>query len=105
MLEIYLKKFQLRQDAPQGSDLPAWVTNSTTYNSTVPFANQTIRWQSLSKGDAFFLLVDDVQRYAGRSLHYPLKSLNSSIPHFFRLAVCIHLLLNDFLSHCCTVFL
>lgn len=77
----------LRQDAPLGSDLPVWLTNSTTYNSTIPFANQTILWEALSEGwDGFALLVDDVQRYAGSALNYSLASLNASIPHFFRLA-------------------
>jgi len=88
---------QLRQDAPQGSDLPVWLTNSTTYNSTIPFANQTIFWQSLSEEwGGFALLVDDVQRYAGTALNFSLTSLNSSIPHFFRLAVGVFLFLFGF---------
>jgi len=77
----------LRQDAPLGSDLPVWFTNSTNYNSSIPFANQTIQWDALIEGwDGFVLLVDDVQRYAGTALNFSLISLNSSLPHFFRLA-------------------
>ncbi|KDR85343.1 hypothetical protein GALMADRAFT_132046 [Galerina marginata CBS 339.88] len=77
----------LRQDAPLGSDLPTWLTNSTSYNSSIPFANQTIFWDALITGwDGFALLVDDVQRYAGPALNFSLTSLNSSLPHFFRLA-------------------
>jgi hypothetical protein len=71
-----------------GSDLPVWLTNSTTYNSTIPFANQTIGWEALiEEWSGFALLVDDVQRYAGTALNFSLASLNASIPHFFRLAV------------------
>ncbi|KAF8973871.1 hypothetical protein BDZ97DRAFT_1777329, partial [Flammula alnicola] len=78
----------LRQDAPFGSDLPVWLTNSTNYNTSTPFANQTILWGALiDDWDGFALLVDDVQRYAGTALNYSLASLNATIPHFFRLAV------------------
>ncbi|KAF9566175.1 hypothetical protein CPC08DRAFT_131096 [Agrocybe pediades] len=77
----------LRQDAPLGSDLPTWATNSTNYNTSIPFANQFIVWDPLVEGwDGFALLVDDVQRYAGDALNFSLASLNSSLPHFFRLA-------------------
>jgi hypothetical protein len=77
----------LRQDAPLGSDLPVWFTNSANYNASIPFANQTIVWDALIDGwDGFALLVDDVQRYAGTALNFSLESLDSSLPHFFRLA-------------------
>ncbi|KAH9486607.1 hypothetical protein JR316_0000672 [Psilocybe cubensis] len=77
----------LRQDAPLGSDLPVWSTNSTNYNSSIPFANQLIFWDPLIPNwDGFALLVDDVQRYAGPALNFSLASLNASLPHFFRLA-------------------
>ncbi|KAF8167759.1 LCCL domain-containing protein [Crassisporium funariophilum] len=77
----------LRQDAPLGSDLPDFITNSTNYNTNIPFANQTLFWAPLIEGwDGFALLVDDVQRYAGTALNFSLASLNASIPHFFRLA-------------------
>ncbi|KAF5375135.1 hypothetical protein D9758_000419 [Tetrapyrgos nigripes] len=79
---------ELRQDAVLGSDLPTFLTNSTNYNSSVPFANQTILWDSLpSDWDGFLLLVDDVERYAGAALNFSLASLNASLPHFFRLAL------------------
>lgn len=78
----------MRQDAPLGSDLPVWFTNSTNYNATIPFASQTIVWDALIDGwDGFALLVDDVQRYTGTALNFSLASLDSTLPHFFRLAV------------------
>ena len=82
---------QLQRDAPLGSDLPAFATNSTTYNASIPLQNQTIFWNPLpdaSEGwDGFALLVDDVERYVGAALNFSLASLQAGIPHFFRLAV------------------
>lgn len=76
------------QDAPLGSALPVFATNSTNFNSSIPFVNQTIFWDPLIEGwDGFVLLVDDVQRFAGTALYFSLASLNASLPHFFRLAV------------------
>ncbi|KAF9056516.1 LCCL domain-containing protein [Panaeolus papilionaceus] len=77
----------LRQDAPLGSDLPVFATNSTTFSPSIPFINQTISWEPLIEGwDGFVLLVDDVQRYAGDALNFSLASLDANLPHFFRLA-------------------
>ncbi|KAF9015523.1 hypothetical protein BDQ17DRAFT_1295379 [Cyathus striatus] len=77
----------LRQDAPLGSSLPTFLTNSTTYNSSIPLADQVIFWDALPQDwDGFALLVDDVQRYAGAAMNFSLAALNASIPHFFRLA-------------------
>ncbi|THV05982.1 hypothetical protein K435DRAFT_773492 [Dendrothele bispora CBS 962.96] len=80
---------ELRQDAVIGSDLPVFLTNSTSYNSSIPLANQTIFWDSLpnTEWDGFSLLVDDVERYVGSALNFSLASLNASLPHFFRLAL------------------
>ncbi|PPQ67072.1 hypothetical protein CVT25_005673 [Psilocybe cyanescens] len=90
----------LRQDAPLGSDLPTWLTNSTNYNTTIPFANQTILWDALIPNwDGFALLVDDVQRYAGPALNFSLASLNASLPHFFRLAVSYSLIILQTFVH------
>ena len=33
--------------------------------------------------------MDDVERYVGTGLNYSLAALQSGLPHFFRLAVCI----------------
>jgi len=80
---------QLRRDAPLGSDLPPFVTNSSSYNASIPLQNQTIFWSALPSGenwDGFALLVDDVERYAGAALNYSLGALEAGIPHFFRLA-------------------
>jgi hypothetical protein len=69
------------------------LTNSSTYNSSVPFNDQIIFWNSLpdpangEDWDGFELLVDDVERYYGTALNFSLAALNASIPHFFRLAV------------------
>ncbi|KAI0257665.1 hypothetical protein BJV78DRAFT_1116451 [Lactifluus subvellereus] len=80
---------QLQRDGTLGTDLPSFVTNSTNYNSSVPFLNQTIFWSPLPKGgdwDGFALLVDDVERYVGTALNYSLTALQSGLPHFFRIA-------------------
>ncbi|KAK0478298.1 hypothetical protein IW261DRAFT_1551663 [Armillaria novae-zelandiae] len=79
---------ELRQDAPLGSDLPTFLTNSTNYNASILFENQTIAWDSLPAGwDGFALLVDDVERYVGTALNFSLAAFNQSLPHFFRLAL------------------
>ncbi|KAJ3490555.1 hypothetical protein NLI96_g1343 [Meripilus lineatus] len=80
----------LRRDGVFRSPLPDFLTNSTTYNASIPLANQTIAWDPLpdpSQGwDGFALLVDDVERYIGSGLNFSLASLKEGIPHFFRLA-------------------
>jgi len=78
----------LRQDGTSGSDLPTWLTNSTTYNASIALANQTISWAPPADGwDGFSLLVDDVERYVGSALNFSLAAFASGIPHFFRLAL------------------
>lgn len=75
-----------------GSLLPAFLTNSTNFNASIPLANQMIFWDALPDGfDGFSLLVDDVQRYSGTALNYSLAALQEGIPHFFRLAVSFNL--------------
>ncbi|QRW05003.1 LCCL domain protein [Ceratobasidium sp. AG-Ba] len=83
---------ELRRDAPLGSSLPSFVTNSS---AVIPssFGNATIAWNAISAEltnsegwNGFSLLVDDVQRLAGQSLSYSLAELQTGIPHFFRLA-------------------
>ncbi|KAH9944034.1 uncharacterized protein BXZ73DRAFT_39344 [Epithele typhae] len=79
----------LVRDAALGTDLPTFLTNSTSYNSSIPFINQTILWDALPDGkgwDGFALLVDDVERYVGDALNYTLSALEPNIVHFFRLA-------------------
>lgn len=79
-------------DGPTGSPLPEFVTNSTTYDPSVPLGNQTIFWSSIPNAlvtegwNGFSLLVDDVERYAGNALNYSLAGLDAGLPHFFRLA-------------------
>ncbi|KAI6031620.1 hypothetical protein BKA83DRAFT_4203028 [Pisolithus microcarpus] len=69
-----------------------FVTNSTTYDPSVPLGNQTIFWSSIPSAlvtegwNGFSLLVDDVERYAGNALNYSLAGLDAGLPHFFRLA-------------------
>ncbi|KIO24896.1 hypothetical protein M407DRAFT_211832 [Tulasnella calospora MUT 4182] len=83
---------ELRRDAPLGSSLPEFLTNSSNPLSSIA---SNLTWQSVeamntkSEGwNGFALLVDDVERYAGNALNFSLSQLNlsSSVPHFFRLA-------------------
>ncbi|KAI6162062.1 hypothetical protein EDD17DRAFT_1579758 [Pisolithus thermaeus] len=82
----------LAADGPTGSPLPDFVTNSATYDPSVPLGNQTIFWSSIPSAlitegwNGFSLLVDDVERYAGNALNYSLAGLDAGLPHFFRLA-------------------
>ena len=84
---------QLQRDAPQGSVLPSFETNSTNYNASIPLANQTVFWHAIPQDlindgwDGFSLLIDDVERYVGTAVNFSLASLQEGIPHFFRLAV------------------
>ncbi|CAE6397393.1 unnamed protein product [Rhizoctonia solani] len=82
---------ELRRDAPLGSSLPTFITNSSTVVSS--FANSSISWNAISSElsgsegwNGFSLLVDDVQRLAGDSLSYNLSGLQAGVVHFFRLA-------------------
>lgn len=85
----------LVRDAPLGTDLPTFATNSTTLNASLPLVNQTIFWHTFPANDTwdgFSLLVDDVERYTGAALNFSLgtllsfNALQTGIPHFFRLA-------------------
>jgi len=88
---------ELVQDAPLGTTLPAFVTNSTNYNSSIPFVNQTIFWEPLPSGwDGFALIVDDVERYVGTALNFSLAAFDATLPHFFRLALTSSGNLGDF---------
>ncbi|KAF8078762.1 LCCL domain-containing protein [Lyophyllum atratum] len=79
---------ELQQDGPQGSLLPSFLTNSTNFNASIAFVNQTIGWDGLSgTWDGFSLLVDDVERYVGTATNFSLAAFDHTIPHFFRLAV------------------
>ncbi|KAI0697124.1 hypothetical protein BC835DRAFT_1270809 [Cytidiella melzeri] len=82
----------LQRDGPSGSALPAFLTNSTNFNTSLPLQNQTLFWNPISAAvsgdgyDGFALLVDDVLRYMGPATNYTLSALTVGIPHFFRLA-------------------
>ncbi|KAG8720519.1 hypothetical protein FRC08_018953 [Ceratobasidium sp. 394] len=83
---------ELRRDAPLGSSLPSFVTNSTIVFPT-NLANVSVAWDPISAElanlggwNGFSLLVDDVQRLTGQALSYGLGGLQAGIPHFFRLA-------------------
>ncbi|KAG8702827.1 hypothetical protein FRC09_004516 [Ceratobasidium sp. 395] len=83
---------ELRRDAPLGSSLPSFVTNSTTI-FPAGLINASVTWSPISTGladsegwNGFSLLVDDVQRLTGQVLSYSLGELQAGIPHFFRLA-------------------
>ncbi|KAJ1311648.1 hypothetical protein OPQ81_010124 [Rhizoctonia solani] len=82
---------ELQRDAPFGSSLPSFVTNSSTIISSL--TNASISWNAIpselsdSEGwNGFSLLVDDVQRQTGDSLSYTLSGLQAGVTHFFRLA-------------------
>lgn len=81
------------RDGTSGTQLPTFLTNSSTYNASIPLVNQTILWDVLpdaSEGwDGFALLVDDVEQYAGPALNFSLAVLQQGILHFFRLAVSV----------------
>jgi len=78
----------LQQDATLGTDLATFLTNSTTYNSSIPFASQLLFWDAPPPGwDGFSLLVDDVERYAGSALNFSLAAFEADVLHFFRLAL------------------
>ncbi|KAJ7654964.1 hypothetical protein DFH06DRAFT_485784 [Mycena polygramma] len=78
----------LQQDATLGTDLPTFITNSSTYNASIAFANQLILWDAPPSGwDGFSLLVDDVERYVGAALNFSLAAFQADVPHFFRLAL------------------
>ncbi|KAJ7169742.1 hypothetical protein C8R46DRAFT_1217399 [Mycena filopes] len=78
----------LQQDATLGTDLPTFLTNSSTYNATIPLVTQVLFWDSPPPGwDGFSLLVDDVERYAGAMLNFSLAAFEPTVPHFFRLAL------------------
>ncbi|KAG9314246.1 hypothetical protein JVU11DRAFT_5033 [Chiua virens] len=79
-------------DGSTGSPLPTFLTNSSNYDAAISLANQTISWAPIpdsvsSQGwNGFSLLVDDVERYVGSALNFSLASLETGLPHFFRLA-------------------
>lgn len=81
---------ELRQDATLGSGIPAFLTNSTTFDPSVPLRNMTLLWEGLPSNnnawDGFSLLVDDVERFRGTASNFSLALLDQSLPHFFRLA-------------------
>ncbi|KAJ7042383.1 hypothetical protein C8F04DRAFT_1075717 [Mycena alexandri] len=78
----------LKQDAILGTDLPTFLTNSTTYNAAIPLGSQVLLWDSPPPGwDGFSLLVDDVERYVGAALNFSLAAFEPNLPHFFRLAL------------------
>src|SRR3954449_9355246 len=72
-----------------GSALPTFLTNSSSFNASIPLINQTISWLAPTHDDwnGFVLLIDDVERYKGPALNFSLASLQVGLPHIFRLAV------------------
>ncbi|KAF8213208.1 hypothetical protein K438DRAFT_1564634, partial [Mycena galopus ATCC 62051] len=78
----------LQQDAVLGTDLPTLLTNSSTYNTSIPFADQLLFWEAPPPGwDGFSLLVDDVERYLGSALNFSVAAFDPALIHFFRLAL------------------
>ncbi|KAJ6519665.1 hypothetical protein C8R45DRAFT_952282 [Mycena sanguinolenta] len=78
----------LQEDATLGTDLPTFLTNSSTYNTSILFVNQLISWDPPPPGwDGFSLLVDDVERYVGSALNFSLAAFDPTLLHYFRLAL------------------
>ncbi|KAF8525172.1 hypothetical protein BU17DRAFT_42292 [Hysterangium stoloniferum] len=82
---------ELQRDAPAGTQLPTFLTNSTNYNSSIPLSTQNILWDDFpldnpAGWNGFALLVDDVERFIGDALNFSLAALDTTVPHFFRLA-------------------
>ncbi|CAE6524352.1 unnamed protein product [Rhizoctonia solani] len=82
---------ELQRDAPLGSSLPSFITNSST--AIFSLTNASINWDAISSElsdsegwNGFSLLVDDVQRLTGDGLSYTLSGLQAGVTHFFRLA-------------------
>ncbi|GAA5894856.1 hypothetical protein JCM6882_006694, partial [Rhodosporidiobolus microsporus] len=78
-------------DGAQGSSLPVFLTNSTTFAAAV--GEGVVSWLSPEQAgvtgegwDGFALLVDDVLRQTGASTNFSLAGLDTSIVHYFRLA-------------------
>lgn len=70
--------------------MPSFITNSTSWNTSLPLQNQTISWAPLpgsGSWDGFSLIIDDVERYTGTALNFSLAALQSGLPHFLRIAV------------------
>jgi hypothetical protein len=81
---------ELRRDAPLGSSLPVFLTNSsnplTAANPVLSWMNITAELAASEGWNGFSLLVDDVERVVGPVLNYSVAALQAGIPHFFRLA-------------------
>lgn len=89
----------LRRDATLGSSIPTFITNSATWNSSIPLTNQTLAWDPIVDGEdwvGFSLLIDDIERFVGIGLNYSLAALDPLVPHFFRLAFKSDNLLGDY---------
>ncbi|KAI0734500.1 hypothetical protein C8Q72DRAFT_873037 [Fomitopsis betulina] len=79
----------LQGDGASGSAMPSFITNSTSWNTSLPLQNQTISWAPLpgsGSWDGFSLIIDDVERYTGTALNFSLAALQSGLPHFLRIA-------------------
>ena len=81
---------ELLRDATLGSEIPEFLTTAATFNASIPFIEQTLRWAPLpdnSTWDGFSLLVDDVERYVGPAMEFSLALFDPLLPHFFRIAL------------------
>ncbi|GAA5963286.1 hypothetical protein JCM21900_000320 [Sporobolomyces salmonicolor] len=82
---------ELVGDGTLGTSLPNFLTNSTNFASFV--SDGFIQWMSVDQAgvssegwNGFALLVDDVLRQTGAATNFSLAGLDTTIPHFFRLA-------------------
>ncbi|EJD55071.1 hypothetical protein AURDEDRAFT_109546 [Auricularia subglabra TFB-10046 SS5] len=81
---------ELRRDAPLGSSLPIFLTNSTSFNASIPLSQQVLQWNTFPDTEegwnGFSLIIDDVQAFVGAALSFSLAALEPNVPHFFRIA-------------------
>jgi len=87
---IFQTAAELVRDGALGTDRPVFVSNSTTWNSSIPLHNQTISWELIpndgNQWDSFSLMVDDVERLLANVTDFGLLGLQEGLPHYFRLA-------------------
>lgn len=87
---IFQTASELVRDGALGTDRPIFVSNASSWNTSIALPNQTISWQPIpddgNKWDSFSLMVDDVERLLANATNFTLSGLQPGLPHFFRLA-------------------
>ncbi|GAA5884000.1 hypothetical protein JCM16303_001352 [Sporobolomyces ruberrimus] len=78
-------------DGTLGTSLPKFLTNSTNFVQAV--SEGVVSWMSVEQAgdstdgwDGYEVLLNDVLVQTGGATNYSIRALNTSLPHFFRLA-------------------